>query len=139
VIEPRTDQTPPRRWSSRITSWASGAATPPLWLRLGSALILGAISLRFFDGRRELVVAVANLLFYCGAGVGVLFFWQATFGWLRIHVFADRLLIIPLLFLALAYATTIPSVLCLAISVSTGLPFATVTYLVWRRRTLQAH
>jgi hypothetical protein len=136
MIEPGKGQRPPSRWSSRITSWALGAATPPLWLRLCCALILVPVSLRFFDGRRELMVAVANLLFYAGAGVSVLFFWQSTFGWLRIHGFADRLLIIPLMFLALAYTTTIPSVLCLVISV---LPFAMLSYLGWRRRALQSH
>lgn len=139
MIERGEGQRPPRQWSSRITSWASGAAKPPLWLRLYLALILGGMSLGLLGGRRELVVAVANLLFYACGAVSTLFLWQSTFGWFRIHGFADRLLIIPLLFLALAHTTTIPSVLCLVISLCAGLPFATVTYLVWRRRTLQTH
>jgi hypothetical protein len=134
VTEPGNDHAPPRQWSSRITSWLSGAAKPPLLLRLYLGLVLGASSLGLF-GRRELVVAVAALLFYGGSGISVLFFWESTLGWFRIHAFADRLLFIPLLFLALAYVTTIPSVICLAISVCVGLPFATVTYMVWRRRT----
>lgn len=133
VTEPGKDEAPPRQWSSTITNWLSGAARPPLWLRLYLGLVLGASSLGLF-GHRELVVAVAALLFYGGAGVSLLFFWESTLGWFRIHGFADRFLFIPLLFLGLAYVTTIPSALCLAISVCVGLPFATVTYMVWRRR-----
>jgi uncharacterized membrane protein len=104
--------------------------------RLYLGLVLGAASLGLF-GHRELVVAVAALLFYGAAGVSVLFLWEPTLRWSRVHGFADRLLFIPILFLGLAYVTTLPSVLCLAISVGFGLPFAAVTYLVWRRRTLQ--
>jgi hypothetical protein len=134
VTEPGKDEAPPRQWSSRITSWLSGAVRPPLWLRLYLALVLGASSLGIF-GHREFVVAVGALLFYGGSAVCVLFFWRSTFGWFRIHAFADRLLFIPLLFLGLAYITTLPSALCLAISVCAGLPWAMGTYMMWRRRT----
>lgn len=114
-------------------SWISLRAKPPLWFRIYGLAVCCLLPLGLF-GRRGTAVGILAVLVYGGVGLLNLFVWDRTVQWSQGHRLADRLLIVPFIFLLLAYITTMSSALCLLISLCVGLPLATGQFLWWRHK-----
>jgi hypothetical protein len=103
----------------RQGSWLSGRAEPPPGLSLLVLLVCIAVAAALAVKRGVVVGALAAVV-YGGIGLSTLA-WQRTANWSKRHRLLDSLLIIPLLFFAIAYITKLPTGICLLIALLAGL------------------
>ena len=104
---------PPARWQPAAAVLATIVIPVALWDKRGPALALAAL-------------LVFGWIFLASA-----FNHPATLAWSRQHVVLDGLLIVPLLFLALAMLTSLSLGICAAVAAAIAVTYAPVT--VWRR------
>jgi hypothetical protein len=79
------------------------------------------------------VVAVAVAV-YGLISLSCLLAWERVAVWSKRHPLLDSSLVVPLLFLALAYITRIPTVFCLLIALGVGPLLVAPAYLYRRAR-----
>ncbi|MFC4533958.1 hypothetical protein [Sphaerisporangium dianthi] len=105
---------------------------PPRWL--GLLLLPGDVYLTArLTEKHGLAVGVLAAVVYGGLTFMPLFFERVS-AWSKAHPVLDSLVLIPLIFLALAYLTPMSLAMCAAITAACGLPWAAVTIAVRRRR-----
>jgi hypothetical protein len=103
--------------------WLTGRAEPPAWLSLLGFLVMIGLAAALFV-KRGAVVGTAAAVVYGGIGLSTPLAWQRTANWSKRHRLLDSLLIIPLLFFAIAYITKLSTGICLLIALPAGLALA---------------
>ncbi len=110
--------------SEQTARWLAGRAQPPTWFRLVGvlfAVLFGIpVAVSLADKRGAIVGTVAGVVY--GLPGLYLLAWQRMAGWSTRHRLLDSLLVVPLLFLALAYLTKLSDGVCLLIALLGGLP-----------------
>ncbi len=123
------------RHRSKPSKWLTGRAEPPIWFRLLGGLAVAAGTAGLAVGRGGTVGIIAAVV-YGSLALSPLLAWERTNAWSKQHPLLDRLIVVPLLFLAIAYFTDLSIALCLVIGVPGGLLLAGISA-VLRRRTSQ--
>lgn len=93
------------------SKWLTGRAQPPMWFRLLSVVALTAAAAAL-GVRRGVAVGIIAAVVYGSGALACAAAWQRTVAWSKQHPLLDSLLIVPLLFLAVAYLTDLPIGLC---------------------------
>ena len=96
-----------------------GRTRPPAWFRLIGFLVLMAVAAGLF-AKRGVAVGTAAVIVYGLLTVPVLLRWDQVTAWSKRHPLLDSLVIIPTLFLALAYITRLSIVICVLIALGAG-------------------
>ncbi len=104
----------------KAARWLTGRAEPPTWFRLLGFLLLIAVAAGLAVKRGAVVGTVAAVV-YGWVGLTTLLAWQRTTHWSKRHPLLDSLLVVPLLFLAIAYITKLSTGICLLIALLAGL------------------
>lgn len=84
--------------------------------------------------RRGAVAGLVALVIYGVGSAHTVLRWDKTIAWSKDHPFLDGLLVVPLLFLALAYLTDLGLLLCLAIAACAGVALMPLQHWLRRRR-----
>jgi hypothetical protein len=100
-------------------SWITGRSRPPVWFRLIGCLGVTAAAAGLF-AKRGAVVGVIAVVVYGLLSFSCLLAWERVRDWSRRHPLLDSLIIVPLLFLALAYVTRLSTVICGLIALIAG-------------------
>ncbi len=98
----------------------TGRAQPPAWFRLVGAVGLTAAALGLVAKRGAAVGIIAGVI-YGSIGLATLLAWEQTTAWSKGHPLLDSLIIVPLLFLTVAYITNFSVGMCVVISLLAGL------------------
>lgn len=104
----------------KAARWLTGRAEPPTWFRLLGCLVLIAVAAGVAVKRGAVVGALAAVV-YGWIGLSTLLAWQRTANWEKRHPLLDSLLVVPLLFFAIAYITNLSTGICLLIALLAGL------------------
>lgn len=92
---------------------------PRLWQKLGLVLLAVGIPFGLASKRGWYVGAVAAIVYGTLAYLSVRH-WSEMLRWSAQHPFLDSTFVIPFLFLALAYISTLPIAVCILISIVAG-------------------
>ncbi|MFC6085095.1 hypothetical protein [Sphaerisporangium aureirubrum] len=111
---------------------ARGRRTPPRWFAL-LLLPVGAYLAVALTEKHSLAVGVLAAVVYGTLALVPLFSVQVR-SWSKAHPVLDSLVLIPLIFLALAYLTPLSLPLCAAITAACTLPWLAITAIIRRRR-----
>jgi MFS superfamily sulfate permease-like transporter len=101
-------------------SWITGRSKPPTWFRLIGCLALIAVAAGLV-AKRGVVVGVVAAVVYGLIGLSQLLAWERMTDWSKRHPLLDSLIIVPLLFLAVAYFTKLSVAICVLIALLAGL------------------
>jgi uncharacterized membrane protein len=71
--------------------------------------------------KRGAVVGTVAAVVYGSAGLSTVLAWQRTTDWSKRHPLLDSLLVVPCLFLAIAYITKLSTGICVLIALLAGL------------------
>lgn len=112
--------------------WLTGRAVPPLWFRLIVAVGFFALAGAMWVKRGAVVGIIAVLAYGFIALYGLLGF-PAT-AWSKRHPLLDNLLMVPLLFLAVAYLTNLSTGMCMLIAALASAPLIGLSAVRRRRR-----
>ncbi len=118
------------------SKWLTGRAEPPIWFRLLGALAVAAAAAGL-EVKRGATVGIIAAVVYGSMALSTLLAWERTSAWSKQHPLLDSLIVVPLLFLAIAYLTDLSIALCLIIGVLGGLLLAGISAVLRRRRTSQ--
>ncbi len=114
--------------------WLTGRSKPPTWFRLlGFLIMLVAIVEIFF--KRGIAVGIVAAVVYGHLALLALLRWERMKIWSKHHPVLDSLLVVPLIFLAVAYISKIPTLICLLIAIPGGLLFIGINWARRSRRT----
>lgn len=102
-----------------LPSWITGRSKPPVWFRLICCLSLIAAAAGVF-AKRGVVVGVVAVIVYGLLSLSCLLAWERVRDWSKRHPLPDSLVIVPLLFVALAYVTRLSTVICILIAAIAG-------------------
>jgi hypothetical protein len=117
--------------------WLAGREQPPTWFRLLSALALTAVAAGLATKRGATVGIIAAVV-YGSIALATLLAWERTTAWSKRHPLLDSLIIVPLLFLAIAYVTSLSIGLCVLIALLAGLLLVGLSAVLRGRRANQA-
>lgn len=107
------------------------AARPPaLWRKVAAVVLAILLPVALWD-KRGAIVGVIALVVYGGVLLIATFNHSRTMTWSRRHVALDAALIVPLVFLALAYLTDLALATCVALALASGVVLVPVA--LWRR------
>ncbi len=104
---------------STPTEWLTGRAQPPLWFRLLGVVAFTAAAAGL-SLKRGAAVGIIAAVVYGSIALANLVAWQRTRAWSKQHPVLDSLLIVPLLFLAIAYLTDLSIGGCVAATALAG-------------------
>jgi hypothetical protein len=122
-----TTSEPPAPAGRHTREWR----TPPRWLALLLLPIAVYLTVSLTE-KHGLAVGVLAGVVYGGLALVALFFNQVR-AWSKAHPVLDSLVIIPLIFLALAYVTPLPLLMCAAVTAVCGLTWLVIAALIRRR------
>lgn len=111
-----------------------GRAQPPLWFRLLGVAALTAAAAAL-GVRRGVAVGIIAAVVYGSIALSTAAAWQRTAAWSKRHPLLDSLLIVPLLFLAVAYLTNLSIGLCVVIAALAGALLVGLSAVLRRRRS----
>ena len=103
------------------TKWLTGEAQPPLWFRLIGAVLFIALPAGLWV-KRGVAVGLVAAIVYGFIALSTLLAWQQISAWSKRHPLLDGLIVVPLLFLAVAYLTHLSTGVCVLIAVLAGAP-----------------
>ncbi len=115
------------------TKLLTGRAQPPLWFRLLGVVALTAAAASL-GVKRGLVVGIISGVVYGSIALSTAAAWQRATAWSKQHPLLDSLIIVPLLFLAVANLTTLSLGLCLGIAAVAGALLVGLSAVLRRRR-----
>lgn len=104
----------------RPADWLTGRSKPPTWFRLIGCLAVIAPAAGIVV-KRGVVVGTVAVVVYGLIGRFQLLAWERMTDWSKHHPWLDRLIIVPLLFLAVAYFTKLSIAICVLIALLAGL------------------
>ena len=87
-----------------------------------------------FAAKRGVVVGVVAAVVYGALTLSLLLAWERVAAWSKRHPLLDGLIIVPLLFLAVAYCTKLSIAICVVIALVGGLFLVPLTLLRRRAR-----
>ncbi|MGW4644622.1 hypothetical protein ACWEN6_39360 [Sphaerisporangium sp. NPDC004334] len=105
---------------------------PPWWLGLLLVPVDVYLAISLAE-KHGLAVGVLAAVVY-GALTFVPLFFEEVTAWSRAHPVLDGLVLVPLVFLALAYLTPLSLAMCAAVTAACGLPWPVVVTVLRRRR-----
>ncbi|MFC4592119.1 hypothetical protein [Sphaerisporangium corydalis] len=106
---------------------------PPKWFSLLLIPIYGMVAVDLARERGPVVGIAAGVLYGLLIVVGLTLKWWTS--WAQVHPRLDSLVIVPLIFVALAYLTSLSLLTCGIITAAISVPVLAVSVLTRRPRT----